>query len=132
MKECQLLESIANLILQSITIWEDVHRNALTISSEYNTFWELLDDTVRMNALTYQRQNKEARLAPFSISHLKHYELLMTKESFNRSNGLHWKEQLKIILADNKFRGVLTNLIIELRSVRETGYGYVADRAAIK
>jgi hypothetical protein len=131
MNEIQLLETIANLVLQSITIWEDVHQSALSLSSEYNAFWELLDDRVRANAARCQRGNREARIIPFSISHIKYYEYIMTKDGFARVRGLHWKEQLKIILADANFRSVLSNLNLELKSAHTPDYGYVSGRAAI-
>ncbi|SHH78392.1 hypothetical protein SAMN02745823_01011 [Sporobacter termitidis DSM 10068] len=131
MNKCQLLETIANLVLQSITVWEDVHSYALTVSSEYNAFWELLDDRVRDNALKYQKKNRDARIIPFSLSHIKYYEYLLTRDSFGKVRGLHWREQLRIILSDAKFRSVMTSLALEFRSVQKPRYDYVSGRAAI-
>jgi hypothetical protein len=131
MNKGQLLETITDLVLQSITVWEEVHLNALSLSTEYSAFWDLLDGRIRETALKYQKRNREARLSPFSISHIKYYELLMTRENYVKIRGLHWKEQLKLILSDARFRSVLAELTAEFRSVRERDYGYVSGCAAV-
>lgn len=131
MNECQLLETIADLVLQSVTVWEDVHSYALTVSSEYNAFWELLDDRVRETALKYQKRNRDARIIPFSLNHIKYYECLMTRDNFRKIRGLHWRDQLRIILSDAKFRSVMTSLTYEFRVAHEPRYAYVSGRAAI-
>lgn len=129
MPEEQLYEVVANLVLQSISVWEDMHLYALTYSAEYNNFWELLDENLKETVCRYRRQYREERLVPFSMSLIGYYKGLLTKENFERIRGLHWRKQLKIIMADNKFRIVMTRLNLELKGGRKRGYRYLANRA---
>jgi hypothetical protein len=130
MPEEQLYEVVANLVLQSISVWEDMHLYALTYCVEYNAFWELLDANLKDTVCRYRRQNREERLVPFSMSLIGYYKGLLTKESFDRIRGLHWKKQLKIIMADGKFRIVMTRLNLELKGGHKGQYRYLARRAA--
>ncbi|NLA85891.1 MAG: hypothetical protein GX847_01135 [Clostridiales bacterium] len=115
MPEEQLYEVVANLVLQSVSVWEDMHLYAMTYSMEYNSFWELLDENLKETVCRYRRQNREERLVPFSIGLIIYYKGLLTKENFERIKGLHWRKQLKIIMADSKFRIVMTRLNLELK-----------------
>ncbi len=118
MPEEQLYEVVANLVLQSVSVWEDMHLYAMTYSVEYNTFWELLDANLKETVCRYRRQNREERLVPFSMGLIAYYKGLLTKENFERIRGLHWRKQLKIIMADSKFRIVMARLNIELKGGR--------------
>jgi len=130
MPEEQLYEVVANLVLQSISVWEDMHLYALTYSVEYHSFWEQLDESLKETVCRYRRQYREERLVPFSMCLIGYYKGLLTKESFERIRGLHWKKQLKIIMADNKFRVVMTRLNLELKGGRKSEYRYLARRTA--
>ena len=130
MPENQLYEVVANLVLQSISIWEDMHLYAMTYSVEYNTFWDQLDENLKDIVCRYRRQNREQRFVPYSMSLIGYYKGLLTKESFDRIRGLHWKKQLKIIMADNKFRIVMTRLNLELKGDRQSEYRYLSRRVA--
>ena len=127
-------EVVANLVLQSISVWEDLHLYALTYSAEYNNFWELLDESLKETVCRYRRQYREERLVPFSMSLINYYKGLLTKENFERIRGLHWRKQLKIIMADNKFRIVMTRLNLSLREDEkedtDTWYTEPASRTA--
>lgn len=128
MPEEQLYEVVANLVLQSISVWEDMHLYAMTYSMEYNTFWGLLDENLKDTVCRYRRQYREERLVPFSMSLIGYYKGLLTKESLDRIRGLHWKKQLKIIMADSKFRVVLTRLNLELKGSHRSEYRYLVRR----
>lgn len=130
MEEYELLETAANLVLQSIMVWEDLHELARSLSSEYTEFWGLLDGGLRSTALQFQRQNRKGHNIPFTLEDIRCYELFMTKDGFGRIEGLHRKEQLKIILSDRKFRATLSALNGEIRSVREADYEYMRSRSA--
>jgi hypothetical protein len=62
------------------------------------------------------------------MSLINYYKGLLTKENFERIRGLHWRKQLKIIMADNKFRIVMTRLNLELKGGRKRGYRYLVHR----
>jgi hypothetical protein len=124
MEEYELLEKVANLVLQSVMVWEDLHELARSLSSEYTELWALLDGSLRSSALKIQKQNRTARHIPFSLDDLRCYEVFLTKDGFSRAEGLHRKEQLKIILADRKFRVTLSALNDEIRAVRGLDYDY--------
>lgn len=130
MPEEQLYEVVANLVLQSISVWEDMHLYAMTYSIEYSSFWEQLDEDLKATVCRHRRQNREERLIPFSMNLIAYYKGLLTKESFDRIKGLHWKKQLKIIIADSKFRIVMTRLNYKLKGGRKSGYRYLARRTA--
>jgi hypothetical protein len=122
MEEYELLETAANLVLQTVTVWEDLHELARNLSSEYTEFWGLLDGSLRSTALQFQKQNRKSHNIPFSLDDLRCYEIFMTKEGFARIEGLHRKDQLKIILADRRFRYTMATLNGEIRAVREDEY----------
>lgn len=129
--EDQLYEVVANLVLQSVSVWEDMHLYAMTYCMEYNTFWELLDENLKNTVCRYRRQYREERLVPFSISHIDYYKSLLTKEGFDRIRGLHWKKQIKIIMSDNKFRIVMARLNLELKGRHRGEYRYLARKTAV-
>ncbi len=130
MPEDQLYEVVANLVLQSISVWEDMHLYAMTYCVEYNSFWEQLDANLKDTVCRYRRQNREQRLVPFSMGLVAYYKGLLTKENFDRIRGLHWKKQLKIILSDSKFRIVMARLNVELKGRHKGEYRYLAHKAA--
>lgn len=128
MPEEQLYEVVANLVLQSVSVWEDMHLYAMTYSMEYSTFWNLLDDSLKDTVCRYRRQYREERLVPFSMSLVSYYKGLLTKESFDRIRGLHWKKQLKIIMGDTKFRMAITRLNAEMKCSHHNEYRYLVNR----
>jgi hypothetical protein len=119
MPDNQLFEAVANLILQSISVWEDMHMYAVAYSAEYNAFWELLDDNLKSSVYRYRKQNREERLVPYSMSLVGYYKVLVTKDCFDRIGSQYWKKQLKSILSDQKFRALLTRLNFELEDGRK-------------
>jgi hypothetical protein len=130
MQDNRLLEAVANLVLESISVREDAHLYARTLSSEYNAFWELLDESFRSAARRRQQQNMQARLNPFSLGYFQYYEKVLTKEGYHRARGLPWKEQLKIILGDRKFRILLSAVLEELKLSRRRDYARQDTRVA--
>jgi hypothetical protein len=131
MSDSKLFEAVANLILQSISVWEDMHLYALTYSTEYNTFWELLDEDLKSTVCKHRKQNREERLVPFSMSLGGYYKGILTQESFERFRAQHWKKQLKIIMADSKFRVVMSNLNTELKRERKNEYRYLERHTGV-
>lgn len=115
MTEIKLLEAITNLLLQSISVWEDMHLYAISYSSEYNAFYGLLDEDLKSSVCRYRKQNREERRVPFTMSFFSYYKALLTKESFEGIDGQYWKKQIKFILSDAKFRAVMTRLNNELQ-----------------
>ena len=94
MPENKLLEDVASLVLQSISVWEDMHLYAMTYSCEYNAFWVLLDENLKARVCRYQRQNREERLPPFTMIYAKYYKDVLAQETFDGIIGQHWKKQL--------------------------------------
>lgn len=115
MTENKLLEAITNLLLQSISVWEDMHLYAITYSSEYSAFYGLLDEDLKSSVCRYRKQNREERMVPFTMSLFSYYKALLTKESFEGVGGQYWKKQIKLILSDAKFRAIMTRLNDELQ-----------------
>lgn len=130
MQEYQLFEAVANLVLQSVSVWEDLHLYAMTYSEEYNAFWRLLDERQKSSVCSRRRQNREERILPFSMCHLNYYRNILTLDNYERVKNLHWKKQLKCILGDTRFRTVLTSLNLELRTGHMNGFRYIEHRAA--
>lgn len=122
LSENKLFEAIVNLVLQSISVWEDVHLYALTYSTEYSTFWGLLDDSMKTTACRYRTQNRQERRVPFTMSLFVYYKAIMTKESFEGITGQYWKKQIKLILADKKFRTVMAGLNLEIQDRYKSDY----------
>jgi hypothetical protein len=116
MPESQLFDAVANLVLQSISVWEDLHLYAMTYSGEYNAFWGLLDENLRSAVCRRRDKNRDERRVPFSMNHIAYYRNILVPESFERIRDLQWRKQLKTILADERFRMAMTNLNQELRS----------------
>lgn len=116
MPESQLFDAVANLLIQSISVWEDLHLYAMTYSGEYNAFWGLLNDKVKDSVCRRREKNREERRLPFSIDLFVYYKNILERETFEKNRDLHWKRQLKSILADGKFRVAMRNLNEELRS----------------
>jgi hypothetical protein len=129
--EDQLYEVVANLVLQSISVWEDMHLYAMTYCMEYNDFWQMLDENLKDTVCRYRRQYREERLVPFSMSLIGYYKGLLTKESFDRIRGLHWKKQLKIIMSDHKFRIVMARLNLELKGKQRGEFRYLVRKTAV-
>jgi hypothetical protein len=107
-----------------------MHLYAMTYSAEYSGFWEMLDVDLKETVCRYRRQYREERLVPFSMNLIGYYKGLLTKESFDRIRGLHWKKQLKVIMADNKFRIVMTRLNLELKGGHKSEYRFLAPRVS--
>ena len=131
MPEKQLFEVIANLVLHSISVWEDMHLYAMTYSAEYNAFWGLLDENLKTKVCRYQRQMREERLPPFTMSHAKYYKSILAQENFERIIGQHWKKQLRTILKDNNFHIVMINLNLELKDNHRYEFKYSEKRPAV-
>jgi hypothetical protein len=126
-----LFEAVANLVLKSISVWEDMHLYALTYSIEYYTFWELLDEKLKSAVCRYRKRTREERLVPFTMSMTVHYRHLLTQENFTRFKDQHWKKQLKTILTDQKFRAVMTKLNLRLESSHKSEYSYYEHHIAV-
>lgn len=116
MTENKQFEALANLVLQSISVWEDMHMYAISYSAEYNAFWGLLDEDLKSAVYTCRRQNREERLVPFTMTCITYYKGLLKPESFDRIRGQYWKKQLKTILNDSSFRSVMANLVCTIKS----------------
>ncbi len=116
MPESQLFDAVANLVLQSISIWEDLHLYAMTYSGEYKDFWGLLDDKMRDLVCRRRERNRKERRLPFSMDLFVYYKNILERENYEKNRDLHWKRQLKSILADGKFHVAMKNLNDELRS----------------
>lgn len=110
MTENKAFEAVASLILRSISVWEDMHLYALTYSTEYHTFWGLLDINLKAEVHRYSKQNRQERRLPFSMSLADSYRYLLTPDSYARIRDQYWKKQLKAILTDQKFRMVMESL----------------------
>lgn len=121
MTENRLLEAVANLVLQSISVWEDMHMYALAYSAEYNVFWDLLDENLKASVCRYRRQNREERLVPYSMTLTAYYKALVTTETYDKLGTQYWKKQLKTILSDQKFRILMTRLNLEINGRRKDG-----------
>ncbi len=130
MQENKLYEAVANLVLQSISVWEDMHQYALTYSSEYYAFWGQLDDKLKSAVSRYNKRNREERLAPFTMSHAGYYKVILTQDSFGRMRDQYWKKQLRVIIDDSKFRQVMTALTLHLKNEYENKYRHLEHRAA--
>lgn len=122
LSENELLEAVGNLLLKSISGWEDRHLYAMTYSAEYKTFWGLLDENLKAAVSRCRTQNREDRVFPYSMSLLEYFKVIMTTESYEKLGGLYWKRQLKFILADRKFRAVTAKLNLELRGSHRNDY----------
>jgi hypothetical protein len=131
MPDNNLFEAVANLILQSISVWEDMHLYANSYSVEYYEFWGLLDDSLKCNISKRRGRNREERLVPFTMSFTGYYINILTRESYARISEQHWKKQLKTILTDEKFRVVMTELNHKLRENHQEDYRYYERRAAV-
>jgi hypothetical protein len=131
MSENTLFEAVANIILQSISVWEDMHLYALTYSIEYHTFWELLDERLKSSVCRVRKRNREERLVPFTMSMPAHYRHLLTQDNFARIKDQHWKKQLKTITTDPKFRAVMTKLNFKLESRHRGAYSYYEHHVAV-
>ena len=131
MVESQLLEAAANVVLQSISVWEDLHLYAMTYSIEYNAFWGLLDENLKSTVCRYRNQNREERRVPYTMSFVGYYKRILLHENYTRIRDLHWKKQLKIIAADSNFRSMMTQLTHELRSGHNREYRYLERSTAI-
>lgn len=126
-----MYEAVANLVLQSISVWEDMHLYALSYSAEYNTFWGLLDDNQKAAVCAVRKRNRLERFLPFSMGLTGYYRNIVTRESFQRINDIHWKKQLKIILTDKKFQAVMSRLNQLLQESRVREYRYLQRSAAV-
>ncbi len=125
MTENKLFEAIADLVLQSISVWEDMHLYAIAYSEEYSVFYELLDDNLKASVNRYRKQNRKERLVPYSMSLIVYYKVLVAKECYDRIGSQYWKKQLKSILSDNKFRSILSRLNMELDGGHKSGRRYL-------
>jgi hypothetical protein len=124
MPENKLLEAVASLVLQSVSVWEDLHMYGVAYSSEYNTFWGLLDENLKASVCRRREQNRKERLVPFTMDLAGYYKNILTRDSFERIGGVHWKKQLKIILTDRKFRVIMNKLNLMLEESRRSRYHY--------
>jgi hypothetical protein len=131
LSENELLEAVANLLLQSISVWEDMHQYAMTYSMEYNAFWGLLDENLKSSVCRYRKQNREESLVPFTMSLFGYYKVIVTKESLEGFGGQYWRKQLKFILTDKKFRAVMTKLNLELPGNHRSDVSKLAHHTAI-
>ena len=129
MTENKLFEAVADLVLQSISVWEDMHLYAMTYSEEYNAFWGLLDENLKTAVCRCRKQNREERLVPFTMSRFKYYKVLLKKESFEGIGGQYWKKQIKLIMADSKFRAVMSRLNLELMSRHKGAFRNLEHRS---
>jgi hypothetical protein len=91
----------------------------------------MLDENLKDTVCRYRRQYREERLVPFSMSLIGYYKGLLTKESFDRIRGLHWKKQLKIIMSDHKFRIVMARLNLELKGKQRGEFRYLVRKTAV-
>lgn len=130
MQENQVFETVADLVLQSVSVWEDLHLYAMTYSSEYNTFWELLDEDLKSTVCRYRNRNRKERRVPFTMSYIGYFKGLLSHETYARIKEQHWKKQLKSILADRNFRAVITNLNLELKHGYKSVLTQIENRTA--
>jgi hypothetical protein len=131
MSESKLYEAVANLVLQSISVWEELHLYALSYSAEYNTFWGLLDDNLKAAVCSVRKRNRLERLLPFSMGLIGYYRNIVTRDSFQRIHDVHWKKQLKTILTDKKFQAVMSRLNYLLQENRRREYRSLRCSAAV-
>lgn len=129
MPENKLFEAVANLVLQSVSVWEDLHLYALAYSIEYNAFWGLLDDDLKSTVCAYRKRNREERLPPFTMNLCGYYRGIINQENYNKIVDQHWKKQLRIIINDNKFRIVMSKLNLELKSRQKRELRYLQHPA---
>jgi hypothetical protein len=129
MPEKRQYEAVANLVLRSISVWEDMHLYAMSYSIEYNTFWRLLDDQLKSAVSRYSRRNRLERIVPFTMRLARYYSSLLTPENYGRILDQHWKKQLKIILTDDKFRDMMAELNAAIGSRHQGEHRYPASRA---
>lgn len=130
MQENQMSEAVVNLVLQSISVWEDLHLYAMTYSTEYNAFWGLLDDNMKVTVSRHRNKNREERRLPFTMSYARYYKGILSHESCVKIRDQHWKKQLKIIIADNGFRTMMANLNLELKCGYKSEYRQIENRTA--
>lgn len=131
MADSKLIETVASLILQSVSVWEDMHLYAMTFSTEYISFWDCLDDTLRLAVTKTRNKNRIERIVPFSIDHLSSYKMLLTPENYQKLTNQHWKRQLKIMLSDLRFRTVLMNITLELQHAHKPTPRPAAQRQTV-
>lgn len=130
MQENQVFEAVADLVLQSVSVWEDMHLYAMTYSTEYNVFWGLLDENLKTTVCMYRNQNREERRVPFTICYIGYFKGLLSHDTFSRIKEQHWKKQLKSILVDRTFRTVMTNLNLQLKHGRKTVFTQIGNHTA--